>query len=306
MTTILVVDDSKVDLVLASQLLARAERWSVITAADGKQALELVERLNPDLVVTDLQMPEMNGLELVEVMRNEFPRIPVVLMTAAGSELIAVQALERGAASYVPKTQLNDSLVDTVRRLLESTEEQAHRDRLQRQMTEVAYSVDNDLNLVSALVQEVRELIRSRHLFEENECVRISTAIDEALANAYYHGNLDVCSDLKEEDAEKFYNLAAERRTQLPYADRQIHVRVRFTKDALEVVIRDDGKGFNPKSLPDPREPGFLERPCGRGVLLMRSFMDDISFNEVGNEVRLRKHVRRIADAALLGSESTL
>ncbi len=67
-----------------------------------------------DLVITDLMMPETNGLELVAAVRQLYPQVPVILMTAYGNESIAVEALERGAASYVPKSQQADRLSDTV------------------------------------------------------------------------------------------------------------------------------------------------------------------------------------------------
>ena len=60
----------------------------------------------PDIVVSDLQMPEMDGLELVETIRREHPGLPVILMTAHGSEETAIQALRKGATNYVAKRNL--------------------------------------------------------------------------------------------------------------------------------------------------------------------------------------------------------
>ena len=73
---------------------------------DGREALAAIQRDPPDLVLTDLQMPEMNGLELVVAIRTTYPAIPVILMTAHGSEEIAMEALQKGAASFVPKKNL--------------------------------------------------------------------------------------------------------------------------------------------------------------------------------------------------------
>ena len=84
----------------------------------AEEALESMQRGMPDVVICDLQMPEMNGLELVEAVTREFPAIPVILMTARGSEEIAAEALRKGAASYVPKSRLADNLYDTVNRIL--------------------------------------------------------------------------------------------------------------------------------------------------------------------------------------------
>ena len=91
------------------------------------------------------------------------------------------------------------------------------------------------------------------------------------------------------------FELAAERRAREPYASRRIGLRLAIGREQISVRISDDGPGFDPSGLPDPTAPGYLERPCGRGIMLMRTFMDDIRFNEKGNEVTLIK--RRVAPA---------
>ena len=292
-----------IDLRLARMLLEKDEEWSTIGATNGKEALELVEHHLPHLVVTDLQMPEMNGLELVETMRNEFPLIPVVLMTAAGSESIAVEALEKGAASYVPKKELSVDLLPTVSRLLGTAREKRDRRRLLNQLTHLSYTLPNDLDLISALVHELRELIQERRLFSESECIRIAAAMDEALANAFYHGNLEVSSVLREEDAMQFHKLADERRFLEPYSRRQIHIEIALARGRIAITIRDEGPGFDPDDIPDPTTEGFLERPCGRGILLMRSFMDEVRFSDVGNEVELIKDSTDASDEYVLEDE---
>src|SRR5260370_13973558 len=101
MATILVVDDSAVDRSRVEKLLVK-EGYQVQSAPGGREALEILKREPPDLVLTDMQMPEIDGLQLVQEIRSKYPAIPVILMTAHGSEEIAVEALQKGAASYVP------------------------------------------------------------------------------------------------------------------------------------------------------------------------------------------------------------
>ena len=117
MTTILIVDDSLVSRELARGCLANSNLITVF-ATNGREALESIERDMPDLVLTDLQMPEMDGLELVQEINTSFPMLPVILMTAHGSEEIAVKALQTGASSYVPKKNLVRDLEQTIRVVL--------------------------------------------------------------------------------------------------------------------------------------------------------------------------------------------
>ena len=65
---------------------------------------------------------------------------------------------------------------------------------------------------------------------------------------------------------------------------------MRLTPEEIEVVIRDEGPGFDPSKLPDPTDPKNVDRPCGRGVMLMRAFMDEVLYNSQGNEVTLRRN----------------
>ena len=97
MPTVLVVDDSPIDRQLVGGLLKQDTDWTVTYAGDGAAALDSIRTRPPDIVVTDLQMPEMTGLELVIAVRKSFAQVPVVLMTGKGSEEIAVEALHAGA-----------------------------------------------------------------------------------------------------------------------------------------------------------------------------------------------------------------
>ena len=288
MPTVLVVDDLVADRRIAGGLLKKDESVEVVFAENGAEALTQMELHVPDIVVTDLQMPEMNGLELVTEIRQKYPLTPVILMTAAGSEAIAREAIERGAASYVPKEFLAPDLLDTVQRVLTTASDDRLQMRLQNRLTGISWSLDNDPALVSGLVAQIRTMMQKRRICSDADLMRLSTAVDEALLNALYHGNLEVDSALKEQDDKAFHKLADERRRESPWCDRRITVTVQFN-DGVRIVIRDDGSGFDPNSLPDPTDPENLIKASGRGLLLMRAFMDEVTYNETGNEVTLLK-----------------
>ena len=116
---VLIVDDSLTQRVLIQSLLENAG-FRVTAACDGREALAAVRGERPELIVTDLEMPEMDGLDLVRAIKHEFSDLPVVLATAMGSETIAAEALRLCTASYVPKSSLSD-LVPTIQRLLALT-----------------------------------------------------------------------------------------------------------------------------------------------------------------------------------------
>ena len=293
MQTVLVVDDSQVDRRLVGGLLQKTSSYEIVYASDGKDALDRMELDMPDLVLTDLHMPEMNGLELVEAIKADFPLVPIILMTAQGSEELAVEALRLGAAGYVAKRRLGEDLITVVSQVLDAAVVDRGQTRLMTRVvrTETSYELPNETSLVHALVQQIRALLRSMRTFNENDRLRIGIALEEALLNSLYHGNLEVSSELRDQDNSEYERLAAKRASEAPYADRRLTIDVRMTPEEACFVIADEGPGFNPSVIPDPTDPAFLERPSGRGMLLMRSFMDEITYNETGNHVTLRKHV---------------
>ncbi|MCY2964005.1 MAG: ATP-binding protein, partial [Planctomycetota bacterium] len=227
-------------------------------------------------------------------------------MTSGGSEELAVQALQKGAASYVPKRVLSSELLEIVDRVLTGSQEIRGRARLMNRLNryEASFSLENDLSLIMAVAGYLREEALRMRLCPRTECLRLGVAVEEALLNAFYHGNLEISSDLREQDHHLYHNLAMERSAMLPYSERQIHVSVVITPAEAVYTIRDEGPGFDPTSLPDPTDPANLDRPCGRGLLLMRTFMSRVDYNATGNQVRLIK--TRSAEAELVEDQEAV
>jgi CheY-like chemotaxis protein len=305
MPTVLVVDDSSVDRRLVSGLLEHDPDLTVATASSGTQALNMMRDSVPALVLTDLVMPEMNGLELVTAIREQHPFVPVILMTSKGNEDIAVQALKRGAASYVPKGQLAQTLLETVQGVLDASRPREGHARLLSRLThsECQFRLENDCTLFPPLITYVQEIVTRFALFDQIERVRLGIALEEALINAMYHGNLDVNSALLEDNHDAYYALVEERSESPPYKNRRIEIDLKISSQEVLVAIRDEGAGFDPASLPDPTDPVNLEKVSGRGLLLMRTFVDELVFNNRGNEVTLIKRRRGAEVDALACSE---
>lgn len=93
----------------------------------------------------------------------------------------------------------------------------------------------------------------------------VRLALEEALVNAIKHGN--------QQDPSK-----------------QVHVCCQISQEMVRIVIEDEGSGFSPEDVPDPTQDENLEKPCGRGIMLMRAFLSVVEYNERGNRVVLEKH----------------
>ncbi|HEY7425239.1 MAG TPA: response regulator [Gemmataceae bacterium] len=289
--TILIVDDSATDRHLAGAIAQQTEGWKAVFASNGKEALEVLQRQTPDVVLTDMLMPEMDGLELVRAIHTKHPLVPVILMTAYGSEELAIQALRSGAASYVPKKSLARDLAETLDGVLAASQTNRREQRVLDCLTrhETHYQLDNDVALVAPIVGHLEQQMERLQACEPSSLVLVGVALHEALTNAILHGSLDLDSELRETDEPAYYRLAAERRRQPPWSERRVFVSATLTPQEAVFVVRDEGEGFDPDSLPDPTDPANLGRICGRGLLLIQTFMDRVEHNERGNQITMIK-----------------
>jgi CheY-like chemotaxis protein/anti-sigma regulatory factor (Ser/Thr protein kinase) len=293
---VLVVDDSAVDRRVAGRLAEKQLPARVVYAADGVEGLALIATESPAVVLTDLQMPRLGGLELVEEVRQQYPLVPIVLMTADGSQEIAIQALQAGAASFVPKRNLVEDLTPTLQRVLAASQVDRRRQQFLASVTdfECRLALENDHALVPVLITHLQEYLLRMGLCDQHSRTRVGVALEEALSNGMYHGNLELSSDLRQDGGNAYHQLAQKRRHLAPYCDRRLHVHVHLTRDEGRFVIRDEGPGFDTSKLPDPTDPENLLRPSGRGLLLIRTFMAEARHNDSGNEITLvyRRRVR--------------
>jgi anti-sigma regulatory factor (Ser/Thr protein kinase) len=149
--------------------------------------------------------------------------------------------------------------------------------------------LENDPALIPALVAHVQDQLSPLRLCDQTSLIRVGVALEEALLNGMYHGNLEVSSAVKQHDEKLFLRMIDERRNQSPYQQRKLRVEVQLTPDLGEFTVEDQGPGFDPTTLPDPTDPANLESVGGRGLLLIRTFMDEVQFNAAGNRITMRK-----------------
>ncbi len=119
MDTILIVDDEKNYLVVLEALLG-PEGYETITAGNAKKAIRLIKESDLDLVVTDMKMPGMSGMALLEESKKIKPDLPVIMMTAFGTIELAVEAMKKQAYDYITKPFKNEELKLTVKKALEN------------------------------------------------------------------------------------------------------------------------------------------------------------------------------------------
>jgi serine/threonine-protein kinase RsbW len=131
-------------------------------------------------------------------------------------------------------------------------------------------TIKND-TVAGQQVQERIVKILEDFEYPPRDVFSVRLALEEALVNAIKHGNgMD--------------------------PTKSVQIECSISQDLARIEIEDEGEGFEPEEVPDPTDPANLERPCGRGLMLMRSFMSLIEFNESGNRVTLEKQREQASD----------
>jgi len=124
-------------------------------------------------------------------------------------------------------------------------------------------TITSDLSEARRVQEQIEEALQAAG-YTEHETFAIKLALEEALVNAIKHGNqMD--------------------------PDKRVYVVFNVTPERFDIRITDEGGGFNPEDVPDPTAIENLERPCGRGLLLMRGFMTDVQYHGRGNVVTMVK-----------------
>ena len=141
MQTILIVDDEKNYLTILSAVL-EDEGFEVLTALGGREALELHKTSDLDLILTDMKMPEMDGIELLEHIKSVDSDLPVIMMTAYGTVDKAVEAMQKGAYTYVLKPFDNERLIIYVKKAI-SMYQVVKENRILRDAVESQYRFGN-------------------------------------------------------------------------------------------------------------------------------------------------------------------
>jgi DNA-binding NtrC family response regulator len=133
MAKVLIVDDERAILETV-EILLRGEGFDACVAQSGREALERFDELGPDVVLTDIRMPGVTGLDLLEAVRERDPEVPVILMTAQASLQSAVKAVNEGAFYYLQKPFSNAELVALCKRAAQVRELSRENKKLKKEI----------------------------------------------------------------------------------------------------------------------------------------------------------------------------
>ncbi|MDM4017047.1 ATP-binding response regulator [Roseiconus lacunae] len=294
MCRVLVVDDSATQMTLMTSIL-RGREFDVDTASDGAEAIGRVAKRAPDLIVTDMQMPEVNGVELIRKLRSEAPMIPSILVTAFGTEGLAAEALGVGACNYISKDHLGVLLPDTVHRmcqLLQANRESLYlKAALSRRTFE--FVLDSSIERLTPCVCMLTRMLAAMNVLHTVDRLRIAEAIHYTLLHCIVHGNCGEPLCEKPYSIADAMELVSARRREAGEAsgDRCVTLRVSVKSSEVEFLIGFDGDGPSIRQSPMPGTPQSFADERGRGMLLLTSVMDELFIDPVTLDLRLTKYL---------------
>lgn len=259
---ILVVDDEEVVRTTLTAVLEE-EGYAVVCADCAEEGLEKIEQGSYLMVITDIMMPGMNGLEFQKQLKARVPDVPVVIVTAFPTIDRAIEALRNGATNFITKpfdiTQVLHAVERAVsaRRLMERS---LATQGLVR--SKISMKLPSTVEHAMGAVHFLSERTLLADYYPRDDVFQIRLALDEAITNALEHGN-------------KFD------------ADKSIDIEAEIDGDRFLICIEDQGEGFDPNRVADPLSEANLNALLdgGRGVFLMRCHMDGVEYNQKGNRV---------------------
>jgi two-component system, OmpR family, response regulator len=276
MTRILVADDDRTTRLLLSETL-RAQKYTIVCVEDGAAALKKMNAGKFDLVLLDIWMPKMNGLEVLKKLRNAKKRPKVIVMTSDDAPETLLSAIREEAYQYVSKPVEPRALVSLVRETLEKKADVA------------------PIEVVSATPTWVELL------------VSCSLAEAERIENFMAHLKTGLSDDVQRAVGQAFHELllnAVEWGGQLD-ASRKVRISYLRAKRMLMYRIADPGPGFKFTELEHaaishaPDSPTMHDefrqkkglRPGGFGLLMTKASVDELLYNEAQNEVVFVKYL---------------
>jgi CheY-like chemotaxis protein len=257
---ILIIDDVEEIRISLSKIV---EQLGIVplTASNGLEALDLLQSEKIDLIITDLMMPEMDGLQFIVQSRKLNPRIPIAVISGYADIKNATFALTRGAFNFITKPFTIKEVENVIRKGLRLRELSLGTDRLLktiRNRTDI--TIPSFTHLLPSVSFYVLKECQWRGIDNENLLNNISVCIDETLTNALTHGNEG-------------------------NPDKTIAITLQFDTEKFTFTIQDEGNGFDVKEFDRQLKQNAIDIPNKRGLFIVEYLADEISFNDKGNEV---------------------
>jgi DNA-binding response OmpR family regulator len=285
---ILIVDDN-IDLLDYLKDFFMIYNYEVILAETGAEGIDKFREFSPDIVISDMRLPDKNGNIVVKEIKEIDREVPIIIITGYSDHQLILSAMKNGACDLLKKPfKPNDLkyLINKIETLFRKIKVKLSSAFVQWEKRHLI--IRNDLRIIRSVVDFIFSNID--YISEDVSFMKIG--LQEVLINAIEHGNLEISNKEKKELLDRGdYNKILNKRVQdSAYKDKFVDIKVFSTPEYLKITIQDMGKGFDPTQIPDPTNPeNFLEE-YGKGIFMAINAFDEVEYNDIGNCVTLIKH----------------
>ncbi len=292
--TVLIVDDEEIIRITLQKKLSRSG-YNVISFEKAEDVLIYLKNstTKPDMIIADIKLRKMDGIELLRRINSSEEPIPVLIISGHGNVEDAIKALRYGASDYIRKPFDINALTSSVRSILKMKQEKNLSETIGqfKEYEKAVFVIPNDKDIINTISFNLTKDLVSAGLFNATTAENIALSLKEAITNAMFHGNLGIDSSLRNEGGMKEFNEEIEKRLKEDkYRDRKVKITYELTPEFVSYKIEDEGDGFNFKNLPDPRDPENFFKNSGRGLLIVQIHMDEVSWKNNGNTIKMKKY----------------
>lgn len=292
---VLVVEDDQGQRDYFTDQLERAG-CECLVARDGEEALRLVLEEDLDLVLLDVELPKLDGIEVLRKLREKDRDTIVVIATVYRDQATTIKALQFGANDFYVKPVTYATIQGIITKYRPIVAARRMPTLLPEFVIrrECDIEIGNQVDKVAAVAEYLTkegEMARTRQL-----ATSCTLGLCELIANAIEHGNLGITGTEKSQAlsqrGDAWGNLWRTRAAEPARANRRVRIHMESTREYTEYVIEDEGDGFDWQLVLERFEDLEALAQHGRGIYLAWLQFDELEYNATGNSVRVRKYKR--------------
>jgi serine/threonine-protein kinase RsbW len=276
MSKILVIDD-EIEICELLQVALEMHGHKVVLSQSATHAIKLMEGQEFDFVIIDMIMPEISGLEMIRIINDRYPKTLTILTTGLQTQDVIIEALKQGAYNFVNKPfsldEINNIISAGSRAKICHTQAKSIQPYLTQ---ELHFVLPSRKCLMEEVAGTIAGLANWLGFPEKLVAMNIPLTVDELFLNAVMHGN-------KEDES------------------KTVSIKVDLNDEEIGITITDQGEGFDWHRVLDRNTPADLENEGGRGIFLVKHYVDSIHYNQTGNEVRVTIRRDRVAPHSKFG-----
>lgn len=291
---ILFLDDEEMIRDLFREIFGIIHDLTLIGSAE--EALEVCKDKSFDLIITDVRLPKMSGIDFISRLRDKEINTPFIVITGNQDIEISIRALRLGAVDFFIKPFRMDAIRHSLQKfenLFIFSQELISKNHFQLTHSKQNFAIKPSLKNLNQYVNLVMRSISLIPGIHTDDILSIKLALYELLGNAIKHGFAGISYEHK----------ASLLSSDVDYVDHVdqicsninecVLLEIGFEDQKVYVSLKDRGAGFDPSKVPDPVTDPNASYLSGRGIFLARMNVDELVYNDIGNEVSFSKTLKR-------------